>query len=358
MRITFILPATGLSGGAKAVFEFANHLHDRNHDVSVIYPLLPLPMSLARWYNPRVLKHRAQEIIANLKQGVHIDWFNLKAKLIRVPILAEKYIPNSDIIIATWWETAYYVSRYNNRKGKKFYLAQHYEIWGGPKEKVDKSYRLGLKIIVNSTWLKNILENELKVKVERLILHAPDRDDFYFEDRDRGEGAVKILIPFRNTAWKGDKDGIRAFEIAKKEHPEIKLVMFGPVINKDVPPYAEFYLNPSAAKLREIYNSSDIFVFPSLSEGFGMPPLEAMACKCASVLTNVGAVSEYAIPEKTALVSSPGDPEALARNIIRLIEDKQLRKEIAENGYNYTKHFTWEKATEELEEVFQKYFSK
>ncbi len=346
MKITFILPEIGLSGGAKAVFEFANHLENRGHKVNVVYPLIPLPLSL---------KSKIRGTIGNFLRGIRPSWFDLKAKIIRVPTLAERYIPKADIIVATWWQTAYYVTKFSPDKGEKFYLVQHYEIWGGPKEEVENSYRLGLKIIVNSTWLKNILENKFKVKTEALVFHAPDRNHFYPENIERDKNKIRILIPFRKIEWKGTEDGILAFDIVKKKHPQVQLIMFGPQKTKDIPSYAEFHFRPSNSDLRRIYNSSDIFVFSSRSEGFGMPPMEAMACKCAVVTTEVGAVPDYTIPGETALVSKPKDIEALAKNIIRLVEDENLRNKIAENGYNYIRQFTWEGATEQLEKVFEKY---
>lgn len=353
MRITFILPSIGISGGTKAVFEFADHLKKLGHNVSIVYPLIPL-CSGPKGYDVRGWKNRVKGTIGNLIRRAYVDWFDLKVNLIRVPILVERYIPNADIIVATWWETAYYVNKWNKSKGEKFYLAQHYEVWGGPKEKVNNSYRLGLKIIVNSTWLKNILEKEVKIETEALILHAPDRNDFYFEEKKEERNNIKILIPFRNIKWKGFKDGIKAFEIAQKKHPDINLIVFGPEHGGEIPPYAEFHLKPSNSQLREIYNSCDIFVFPSWFEGFGMPSMEAMACKLPVATTMVGAVPDYTISNETALVSPPRDPEALAQNIIRLIEDKNLRDKIAENGYNYIKQFTWDRATDRLEEVFRK----
>jgi hypothetical protein len=358
MKITFILPIIGISGGTKAVFEFANHLHDRGHDVCVVYPLMPM-RSGAKWCDIRNLIRRSKSAIAERKQESRLEWFDLKANLIRVPTLAGRYIPDGDIVVATWWETAYYVRGYPKSKGEKFYLAQHYEVWGGPEERVNESYRLGLRIIVNSTWLQSVLENRLGVEIEALILHAPDLEQFYPEKGRRGNGAIRILMPYRRQDWKGDKDGIRAFEMVQETCPEVKLVMFGAAKGEEVPPHVEFHEWPVKERLRQLYNSCDIFVYPSHHEGFGMPPMEAMACKCAVVTTNVGAVPDYAIPGRTALVSPPKAPQQLAENIMKLVEDDELRKRISEAGYHHViKNFSWGRSTGALEETFKRALAK
>jgi len=87
-------------------------------------------------------------------------------------------------------------------------------------------------------------------------------------------------------------------------------------------------------------------------EGFGLPPMEAMACRIPVVTTEVGAIPDYAIPGKTALISQPKDFKALARNLIELIENPQKRDRIAKAGYQHIQQFTWEKSTDKLEKLF------
>ena len=98
-----------------------------------------------------------------------------------------------------------------------------------------------------------------------------------------------------------------------------------------------------------MYCSSSVYVVPSWVEGSQLPPMEAMACGCAVVATGVGGIVDYAVPEVTALVSSPMNPEALAFNIARLLGDEKLLKEIAVAGRKHIEQFTWAKATELLE---------
>lgn len=360
MKINFILPNTKISGGVKVVLEYANHLQQRGHKVSVIYPNY--------WGRPIWARRERRwrfcptptDLLGVVKKLAKFNnstmWFDIKANLIKVPTLAEKYIPNADIVMATWWETAYWVSKYSSEKGKKFYLIQHHEVWGDPKETVEETYKMGLVNIVISSWLKNLLEKS-GANVEYLIFNGINFKEFYPENAERISNKLRILIPYRKEEWKGVEDGIKAFQIAKREHPDLQLVVFGPKPEKgELPDNTEFHFLPVKDKLREIYNSCDIFVFPSRCEGFGLPPMEAMACRRPVVTTNVGAVPDYTIPEKTALVSPPASPEALAQNIIRLIENERLREEIAEAGYRHIlKNFSWEKAVGELERVFKKY---
>ena len=72
----------------------------------------------------------------------------------------------------------------------------------------------------------------------------------------------------------------------------------------------------------EIISCSDLFVLPSINEGFGVVLLEAMAMKCPIVATNVGGVPEVVLDGETGILVPPGDPVQLARGIIRLLKDR------------------------------------
>ena len=361
MKITFILPGIGIAGGVKSTFELATRLQSKGHEVSVVYPLIPM-RSGAKWYNLRKIVGRCIGTIINLKNGNHLEWFDLKANLIRVPTLAERYIPKGDIIVATWWANAYDVNSYGTDKGEKIYFIRHYETWGGPEYLVNKTYTLPLHKIVISTWLKTLIEKKFNVSTYGPLLNGIDSDIFYQEKPNyECHNPVRIGMLYRRTEWKGMKDGLNAIIKVKKQHSNIELILFGEKPTSDDMKIIEkigdfeFYKSPYQDYLREIYNSLDIFVFPSHCEGFGNPPMEAMICGVACVTTNVGGIPDYAIPEKTALISSPKDSESLAENIIQLLEDENKRKSIAENGHNYVEQFTWDKTAHDLENIFNKY---
>jgi hypothetical protein len=156
---------------------------------------------------------------------------------------------------------------------------------------------------------------------------------------------------FSDAPFKGVEDGIKSFEIARKKHPEIKLVMFGLKKGKELPEYCEFHEDLSQDKIRETYSSCDIFLFPSRKEASANPPREAMACKCAVVGTTAGGITDYAVSGETALLSAPGDIQSLADNLIRMIEDEGLLKRISLAGYEKIKEFSWENLTKKLESI-------
>jgi len=104
------------------------------------------------------------------------------------------------------------------------------------------------------------------------------------------------------------------------------------------------------ADLPALYSAADLFVFPSLYEGFGLPALEAMACGTPVVASNVSALPE--VVGDAALQVSPLDVEALADAIERLLRDDRLRADLRERGLERARQFSWEKAARRTAEVY------
>jgi glycosyltransferase involved in cell wall biosynthesis len=393
MKITFVVPSLGLGGGVRVVFEYANRLTDRGHEVSIVHPLIP--SNRKPGFSMVSSIKRMGSAALNLMRGNNVDWFDVKAKLVRIPTInpsailnTEHLVPDADVIIATAWETAYFVNNLDNRKGKKFYFIQHYEIWDiwnddrcwelaekietdpnklclamhdiHPEDEylqkfktlVDATYTMPLHKITISSWLKELIENKFGEEVKATILNGINTEIFY-NNKMMSKNNITVLMPYRPIIWKGTADGMKALEIVKKMHPETEIHLYGSKKDKNVPIWAVFHEKPTDEDLRALYSSSDIFIFPSLVEGYGLPPMEAMACGCAVVATNVGGVPDYAIDGKTILASPPRRPEILAKNIMRLIENEDERSSIAKSGYEYIQQYTWERATDQFEDALK-----
>lgn len=102
------------------------------------------------------------------------------------------------------------------------------------------------------------------------------------------------------------------------------------------------YSAPDRQTHNRIYNEAAIFIGTSWSEGWGLTVGEAMMCGAAVACTDNPGYSEMARNSETALVSPIKNSQALAENIIRLLEDDELRCRIAEAGYRNIQQFTWE----------------
>jgi Glycosyltransferase len=112
--------------------------------------------------------------------------------------------------------------------------------------------------------------------------------------------------------------------------------------------------SPNKDEHNYILNSSAIFVGASNIEGWGLPIGEAMQCGCAIACTDNKGYLEMAKDEQTALVSPVGDSNSLAYNILRLINDNDLRHRIAKNGYDFIQQFDINKSYQNLKDFIIK----
>jgi len=351
LKINFILPFKSLNGGVKVVLEYANHLTELGHSVTVTYPLIPYYFGEKK-FNIKDRWWQLRGLAANLIRGNKINWFNLKAILKRVPRISNRFLQDSDIVVATAWPTAYSVARLFERKGKKFYFIQHYEIWKGQRERIDESYRLPLKKIVIATWLKMLMKKNFGDSNVPVIINAINLETFYNENKVFNN-PPRILLMYHDLEFKGFNDAIKAMDLVKRKNPNIKVVVFGTKKYHDLQSGIEYYLKPFGETLRALYCSSDIFVSPSWSEGCQLPPMEAMACKCAVVASNVGGIPDYVVPGETALVFEPKDIQTMANHILYLLENPDELKRISFAGYQHIKNFTWDKAVRKIEKIFR-----
>jgi len=276
--------------------------------------------------------------------------------LVSVPFLEEEYIPNGDIIIATAWKTAKYVNKFSKSKGKKVYFIQHYETWSGAKKEVDATWGMPFKKIVTAPWLKRLGKEKFGDKNIDVVTYGVNLDMFNpCPLKKTLNNPIRVGMLYHKSKWKGYKDGLKVIENVRRGNYQIDLILFGlfPQNRENIPPYAEYYENPSQDKLRDIYRSFDIFLCPSRTETGPLTVLEAMASKVAIVSTNVGSISIWMKKGKYGLISAPGDIESLTENLIKLLNNKQKIIDYAEEGYKQARKFTWDKSTEQFEEILQ-----
>mgnify|MGYP001112395516 CR=1 FL=1 len=127
----------------------------------------------------------------------------------------------------------------------------------------------------------------------------------------------------------------RIFDLIEKFNLKDKVIMTNWIPRSELPVF---------------YKLADLFAFPSLYEGFGVPVLEAMAWGCPVVTSSTGAIPEIA--GDAALIVNPRSVDEIYKAMVRVLEDGKLREELVSKGYARAKKFSWEKSARETLSVF------
>jgi glycosyltransferase involved in cell wall biosynthesis len=172
-------------------------------------------------------------------------------------------------------------------------------------------------------------------------------------------GKPIIMAIIRNEKYKGGDVAIRALNLVNKKQP-IHAVLVGDrrtidKLFKEVKPEFRYtiFSNVDDETLAKLYSSSDVFIFTSYKEGFGLPPLEAMASGTAVVTTDCGGIRDYTVDGYNSLIVPPGDPAAIAEAVIKILNDQRLREVLIQNGLETAKQWTWDKVTDKFEEAIR-----
>lgn len=152
-------------------------------------------------------------------------------------------------------------------------------------------------------------------------------------------------------------------EVLKRVKEPLKLVIvgkkgwlfegvFSTVVRLRIEQSVVFTDYVSDEELAALYKGAKIFIYPSLYEGFGLPPLEAMSAGVPVIASNVSSIPE--VVGDTGILIDPSDNEGLANEIIGLLEDEQKRNMMAVKGKIRAAHFSWQTTMAKTFEVYEK----
>ncbi len=223
-----------------------------------------------------------------------------------------------------------------------------------------RSVRLADAVIVNSNSLRAEIDEHLKVDPQKvsLIYEAVDHDIFKPGDRDAARalvaahGVSRPFVLFVSSLWRYKNcDGLlRAWRLVRHELGGRQLVILGAerdqrygvelhelAVELGIAEDVVFVGGVPNEETVNFYRAADLLVYPSFNETFGLPILEAMACACPVVTSNLSSMPEIA--GGAAILADPHDPNSIGRSILEATGSEASR--MRADGIRRAQQFTW-----------------
>jgi len=321
LKIAAILPHVEVFGGVRRYIEIGNNFIKRGHSFKIYHT----DGSPPTW----------------------LEFFGETRPIERVTL------EENDIVISSDYSLIHYLESAKARKKFFYCLLEHKN-----NRKVCSNRKL--LIMGNSTGICEMVRQKYKREcVEGIGGFNPEL--FHPVETKKDSSQTRILCYGRiYKKRKGIQKVVKAAEMLHKRYPSLRLLLFDtPVgnprldarqmVHSRVP--VTFYTSIPQEKMVELYSQADIFVSAEKRAGWSNPCAEAMACKVPVVCSPSG-TRDFATDGKTALVFHFRHPLLIAKRIRRLIEDKNLREQIAERGYKEIQQYTWSNLVDKLEKEF------
>ncbi|MDE0421134.1 MAG: glycosyltransferase [Gammaproteobacteria bacterium] len=326
VRVLFVLPVRGGSGGANSVVQEVAGMRSLGVDARIAVDARHAE-SMDRFY-------------ADVLESDNRMVFASDAELLST---AERF----DVIVATLWSTPALIAPIAERWPEKafVYYVQDYEPWFFPNDPVSRATALdsytrvpGMALMAKTDWICRTVRERHGVDVFR-VAPSLDHDVFYATERPK-EGAVALSAMIRPaTPRRAPLRTLRVLGHLARRFAGLRILLFGcetDALDALVRQDGEFDLdfefeNRGILTRREVaglLRESDIFVDLSDYQAFGRTGLEAMACGCATVLPARGGADEYALDGENAFLVDTASLEDMTSTIARLIKDRPLRENI------------------------------
>ncbi len=353
LRLTWIMPAPGFSGGTKSNRLIAEAMQRRGHEVTIVYCNAPTPWP-SMW-RVRTFARRAWRAWSSRNQPRHhLEYAGVPMVAVdHKPIRAED-APDADVVIGTWWETMEWIADWPAAKGLHAYFIRGYEVFGGDPQRVHATYRQPAQKLVISNYLRQLMADQFGDPTAALIPNGVDVTQFHAAPRSQQEVPTVGFIGHPDPI-KGCRTAIEALHLVQEVLPQMRVVCFGShALPHDLPLPRNFHfeLRPAQDRIAELYRSADVWLLPSTTEGFGMPGLEAAACRCPLVVTRCGGPSDYVCEGVNGHIVSVGDVYAMADRLLKVLQAPAHQwRAMSEASAQIASRFDWDISAGLLEET-------
>jgi glycosyltransferase involved in cell wall biosynthesis len=348
-----MLPVVNMSGGIRVAAIYAKALMQMGHKVVLVSP--PPEKELFRRRLKSFLLGKGWPQYDRYPKS-HLDGQGFDHRILekyRIP--ADRDVPDGDVVIATWWETAEWVNSLGDKKGAKVYFIQHHEVFPHlPVERVHATYQLPLHQIVIASWLKEIMQKDYGVDTVDLVHNSVDHAQF-FAPRRHHQNFPTVGFLYHELYFKGVDVTLLALKKLREMRPDIKVVCFGshaPSGKLAIEDWVEFYLEPEQDRIRDIYAMCDVWVTSSRTEGFNLTAMEAMACRTPIVSTRAGWPIEAIESYKNGVLVDVDDVAGIVAGVqwILGLSDSEWQA-LSDSAYQTVENSSWENSAKLFEKA-------
>lgn len=352
MKVTFVLPYAGLQGGIRVIATYADRLAQRGHTVRVIS-------------RPQVFtaRHTLKCLLTGRgfpkPEPSYFDHVNVPHWVLESNrAVTDDDVPDGDVVIATYYTTAPGVLNLSPSKGAKAIFIQNYEVEDGkPNPELDASWSMPMHKIVISKWLVDLARDGFG---DAEVSHVPNSVDMnLFNAAPRVKSRTPTVgLLYGSFSLKGFRTSAKALERIRAVLPSLRIICFGaehPDFRLPLPKNTEFHYRPAQAELRALYAECDLWLCGSNVEGFHLPPLEAMACRCPVVSTRVGGPMDIIEDGVNGYLVDVRDDAALAERALRVLNlDATQWQAMSDAAYRTATRYSWDDATRLFEAALQR----
>jgi glycosyltransferase involved in cell wall biosynthesis len=345
MRITFVQPRLDLSGGARVIALYSQALATMGHRVCVV-AARPAPerfsATVKRWLRGEF--QGGPPSGSEQHRGAGVDIRILESHR---PI-TDADVPDADVVIATWWETAEWVAGFRPCKGAKVYFIQHHEVFDYlPVARAQATYRMPMHKIVIARWLQDVMATEYGDPTVDLVPNSVDRSQFFAPARSR-QANPTVGFLYSAAPFKGLDITLGAVDLVLNRMPDLRVITFGlrdPSRQLPLPRGAEFHRSPPQDRIRELYSRCDAWITASRSEGFNLPALEAMACRTPIVATRAGWPAEAVKTGSNGVLVDVDDVAGVASGAEWILSrSPEEWRALSDGAYATSQRGSWEKS--------------
>lgn len=337
MRISFVLPGGGRSGGVRSTVKAANGLLQRGHKVRLLVNK-----------NYPSIRSQLRNLWLNIYRPNGNDWLDLFEETTqRFNNIKQCIFEDGEIVVASgWWAAGQLrrvklpgVIKVHHIRGVGFRDADKMRTaWG---ENVPK--------IAVASYLEEVIEKTCGQRIMAVIPNGIDTEEYYPSTPESQRDGVGTI--FGSGYHKDPKTVLKVLTTLHQECPMTPQRVFGSCRRPKEIPRKIYRRLPSLDQTREIYSQSLVWIMASRSEGLPNPVFEAMACGCAVVATDCGGPRDIIVDGKNGFLVEVGNVEQIVDRVKVLLGDGDLRRRFVEESRETVSKFSWDSSVDKLEQV-------